>query len=444
MRIDELQTYTLMKKHVLSVIACVFAGILTASAQMDNLANLSAEWVRTPARNAALDAGDIAVYNPAGLVRLNDGFTINVGNQSLFRKPTHSYDFGMGMGTQTFTQDGSDAFLPNLYVSYKKNHLALFSGIFVAGGGATANYPTGSVTTDLIGLQAAMSTQGAYTYAGSQYLKASSMYLTSTLGVSYALNERVSVAAAGRFLNAKNTTKAGMTLTQSPYDLPDQPLALNTEDKASGFGGVIAVMMKAAPRLNVTMRYETAVKLDFTTHTTTDDFGATVDGSKSRRDLPAVFALGTAYAASEKVKVYGDFNYFFQTAANWGNSGPATEGKSWSEMAGNAYAVTLATTFQVGTKTLFSVGGGYTDFMYNDMAGYYTKAGAYETVYNDNINLNTGFSYRLTKACTVTAAYMHVMYNDATIKALNAQPLDVNVKTSSKIDELAVGVNLQF
>ena len=58
---------------------------VSAIAQHDNLSNLSAEWVRTPARNAATDANDIIVYNPAGLVRLNNGFHINLGNQSLFR-----------------------------------------------------------------------------------------------------------------------------------------------------------------------------------------------------------------------------------------------------------------------------------------------------------------------------------------------------------------------
>ena len=54
---------------------------IASFAQHDNLSNLSAEWVRTPARNAATDASDIVVYNPAGLVKLNNGFHINLGNQ---------------------------------------------------------------------------------------------------------------------------------------------------------------------------------------------------------------------------------------------------------------------------------------------------------------------------------------------------------------------------
>jgi hypothetical protein len=43
-----------------------------------------------------------------------------LGNQSLFRKPSHTFDFGMGGGEKTYTQDGNDMFLPNLYMTYSK------------------------------------------------------------------------------------------------------------------------------------------------------------------------------------------------------------------------------------------------------------------------------------------------------------------------------------
>ncbi|CAN5523882.1 OmpP1/FadL family transporter [soil metagenome] len=413
-------------------------------AQLDNLANVSAEWVRTPARNAATDAGDIVVYNPAGLVRLSEGFTINIGNQSLFRKPTHSYDMGFGMGQQTFTQDGADPFLPNLYASYHKENWAIFTGIFMSGGGATLNYPTGSITTDMIGLQVLSAAQGAYGMAENQHIKASSMYLTSTIGVSYALTDRVSVAAAGRFTDAKNKTQGGMTFTQSPVGLPDAPYALNTEDNATGFGGVISMMMKATPRLDLTIRYESAVKLDFKTTTKQDDFGATVDGSKSRRDLPAVLAFGGAYAAGNSIKIYGDLNYYFQKNANWDNSTMATNESSWSEMAGDAATYALATTIQTSPKMMLSIGGAYTDFMYANKEGYYTKTGAYETIPDDNVNVNIGGSYKITNALSMTLAYMHIFYKDQTINAALMQPMVVPVKVSNKADVFAIGLNLQF
>ena len=65
---------------------------------MDNLTNLSVEWMRMPARNAASDSTDLVVYNPAALVHLGDGFHFNLGNQTLLRKPKHTYDLQFGAG----------------------------------------------------------------------------------------------------------------------------------------------------------------------------------------------------------------------------------------------------------------------------------------------------------------------------------------------------------
>jgi len=428
------------------IIAAIAILFITqgAYAQLDNLINSSAEWMRTPARNAATDAGDIVVYNPAGLVRLNNGFTINLGNQSLFRKPTHTYDLGLGAGEQSFQQDGVDAFIPNLYASYKKDQWALFTGIFISGGGATANYPNGSINTDLIALQLLMQAQGAYGAIENQHLKASSVYLTSTIGTAYAVNDRLSFAVAGRFINATNKTQAGMTLTQSPFGLQDVEFSLNTSDNASSYGAVLSTMFKATPKFDMTLRYETAVKLDFETTTKTNDFGATTNGAKSRRDLPAVLAWGGAYSASSTVKVYADVNYYFQKQANWSNSTVVTDEKKWSDLAGNAVAYNFGITFNATPKFLWSVGGGYADNQYADHNGYYTKLGAYEVAAEDNYNLNTGFSYKAGKSVTLTCGYMHTFYNTQTIKALNAQPLDVDVKVKNSLDAFAIGANLQF
>src|SRR5512136_2185629 len=75
----------MMKKTaaVLSAAFVLFGLAALLPAQTDNLTNLSVEWMRMPARNAASDDADIVVYNPAALVRLAEGFHFNLGNQSL-------------------------------------------------------------------------------------------------------------------------------------------------------------------------------------------------------------------------------------------------------------------------------------------------------------------------------------------------------------------------
>jgi long-chain fatty acid transport protein len=434
-----------MKRSKILFVLFIVLSSTNLFAQMDNLSNMSAEWMRTGARNAATDAADIVVYNPAGLTKMDNGFHINLSNQSLFRHPSHSYDMGMGEGVKTFEQTGSDPFLPNLYVAYKRGNWALYSGVFMAGGGATLNYPHGSITTDLIGLGALAAAQGAYTTISSPMLKASSMYMTTTLGGSYAINKGFSVSMAARYLHAKNTAESSMTLSASPLDLPDMPLSLNTEDNATGFGGVISMNMTSIDRLDLSVRYETQVNLDFKTKQVHDDFGLTTDGGTHRRDLPAVFAFGASFELTSKLKSFADFNYYFQQNADWGKSSMLTNEEPMSKLAGNAAIYAMGFEYSASSKFLASLGGGYTKCSFGNISGYYTNMGTFEVVQNDNYNVNMGVSYKVCKMVTVNAGYMHTFYpKDLTVKALMAQPLDVDVTMNNSINAIAVGVNLSF
>ena len=69
----------------------------------------------------------------------------------MIRKPEHT--FNLGAGNKTYGQDGIDPFLPNLYFAFKQNNWSVSSGVYISGGGATANYPEGSINTNLLGYQ---------------------------------------------------------------------------------------------------------------------------------------------------------------------------------------------------------------------------------------------------------------------------------------------------
>ncbi|MEP7264414.1 MAG: hypothetical protein ABI772_07950 [Bacteroidota bacterium] len=434
-----------MKKISLLLVSGLFICGYTAVAQIDNLVNMSSEWIRSGARNAATDATDIVVYNPAGLTSLDNGFHINLSNQFVFRKPSHQFDIGLGEGVRKFEQESSDPFLPNLFMTYKKNKWALFTGAFISGGGATIDYSKGSITTDLIGLQALMGAQGAYMLIKDPSLKASSFYITTTLGGTYAFSKKISVAVAARYLSAKNTMKAGLTLTSSPYDLEDMPLALDAEFNATGFGEVISICVKPIDKLVMTARFETQVKLDFKTKTTTDDFGATVNDEKNRRDLPGVLAFGVAYGINDKLKVVGDFNYYMQKNADWGKSSELTENIPLAELAGNAASYAMGMEYNFTEKFLVSAGFGFTEFGYSNKDGYYSSLGTFEVVPDDNWNINAGFLYRASKMLSVNAGFMQALYKkDQHVNALMAYPMEVDVTVNNSISIASVGVNLSF
>ncbi len=67
-------------------VSAVYGGAI------DNKTNWSAEYIRTLNRNAATDYADIAAYNPAGTVKLQDGFIINGSAQYLGKDYTNIID----------------------------------------------------------------------------------------------------------------------------------------------------------------------------------------------------------------------------------------------------------------------------------------------------------------------------------------------------------------
>jgi len=70
-----------MRKFLIFVAATFISGALFAGGIVTNT-NQSAAWVRLPSRNASTEI-DAVYYNPAGLMKLKNGFHFSVSNQSI-------------------------------------------------------------------------------------------------------------------------------------------------------------------------------------------------------------------------------------------------------------------------------------------------------------------------------------------------------------------------
>lgn len=430
------------------VIIFIFIFIFSTGifAQIDNLTNMSAEWIRMSNRNAATDATDIVVYNPAGLTKLADGFHLNLSNQTLVRKPEHTFDLGIGLGKESYTQDSIDAFLPNFYAAYKKDNWAIFGGVYIPGGGAVVDYPRGSLTTKLIGLSLLPLFPGVYDYFKDDFLEASSLYLTTTFGAAYALYDTISVAAGVRYIMAKNTIKAGITLTNFSGLAPDAPLSIDSEDRANGLGVVCGINISPTPELNIGIHYETRVKLEFETEVLQDSFDGAivVDGEKHRRDFPAMLGVGISYNFTPELRGEVDFNYFFQEQADWGTIRIGTEEDEISYFAGDCYSFGAALAYQVTPKLQLSAGGLYTKFDFKEINCYYANLGAFEVLYSNNLNLGAGFSYKVCDRLKVNLGVSYTIWKDETIKALAAFPLYFDVDTNNTSYAFALGLDFSL
>lgn len=439
-----------MKKHFLfAFLSASLFFPLGAIAQMDNLANMSAKWIRLNARNSALEGTDIVNYNPAGLVKLNDGFHLNLNNQTLFRQPQHSFTLNPLIGEQTCKQDGNDPFLPSLYAAFKKNKWAVSSGIYITGGGASADYPKGSVNTNLLGYNFMAQTNAAYgtgyTSLKDQLLKASSFYLAVPLNFSYAITEKLSVSIGGRYIIANNSTKAGMTFAGSTVGAPDSPISIDYKNNATGFGGIVGVNYSFSDKLNIAIHYESKVKLEFEAKDNKGSVKTLVaDGAKTDRDLPAVLYTGVSYKLTDKFAAAIDFNYYFQKNADWGKTTDPSNGNKLktADLAGNCYHVALGLSYQLLPKLQLSAGGKYIHFDYSDQELYYTQLGAYEAVKYDNINLGIGAGYGITDNIQVDLGIGRTFWKDKKVNSILAGNKAVDISNSAYV--IALGIDIAF
>ncbi len=412
-------------KRIYFVIGLVFALAINANAQMDNLANMSAKWIRSNVRNAALDgSADMVNYNPAGLAMLDDGLYFSLSNQTLFRHPQHS--FNIGLGDVSYEQDGIDPFLPMFYAAYKKNNFSISSGIYISGGGASVNYPDGSINTTLLAL--AMSPANQVT---AQSLEASSYYLTVPLNFSYKLSDAFSFSLGGRFVKGINHTEAALDYTQVVYNV-------DYKTNATGLGGIIGVDYKPCDKLNIAVHYETKVKLEFEAKDNKGNYQLEPDGTKSNRDLPAVLYTGVSYELTNKLTAEADFNYYFQKGADWGE---ITDNVDASDVAGNCYTANLGFNYELNQKLEVSAGCSYTRFMYDNMELYYTKLGLYEALKYNNLNIGLGAGYDITDKIQIDLGLGRTFWKDKTINSLSGG-IPVNVTDKGYV--LAIGVDLKF
>jgi long-chain fatty acid transport protein len=320
-----------MKK--LFVFLCV-AGLIAASASplfaggIDNKTNWSAEYIRTLNRNAATDSADIVAYNPAGVMKMEDGFIGSMSVQYIDKK----YSNKVG-GTDLESQEPS--YLPGLFLLYKKDRYAGFFSFTIPGGGGYVDYSQGNYTTQyaaaLINTGVYLPNFGALVPNGAQHFEAESFYYGYTFGGAYKINDMFSVSLAARYIDAHREAQGYVIM--NPGGATESTHNADYEEDADGWGGIIGVNIAPTDELNIGMRYDTRTDLDFDQQVNQDvnslvptlrllPYLGVNNGASVSRNLPAIFALGISYKISPKIRVETDLNYYFNNSAGWEDTSP--------------------------------------------------------------------------------------------------------------------------
>lgn len=328
--------------HLTAVISLISTPLLAGG--IINKQNVSADYVRTLNRQAATDYADIAVYNPAGIMKMKTGKYIKVDLQFLAKDYSNSIP-----GVGELDQDDS-SIVPGIFAIHKEDNWAGYMTSGIVGGGGKVDFSQGnarSITSISSLLGVPFSVAGSFP----QRVEAESIYIGYTIGMAYALNDIFSFSGGLRYVSAYKK------FTLSADGLPVfGNTVLELKDEADGWGGIFGVNIAPNDRWNFGIRYETETKLDFELDVRRGTQLLALmgfnDGREQREDLPALLGLGASYKILENLKLDANFIYYLEKSATW---------ETGFDGAGNSFDLGFSAEYRFNKEWMASLGYLYTD-----------------------------------------------------------------------------------
>lgn len=195
-----------MKKLTLFVALLMLCEVTFAGGLLTNY-NQSAQYIRMMSRNASLDI-DGVFYNPAGLIKLDDGWHFAFSGQTIWQTREISSNFPL-LNSDFYKGETFVPIFPNLYAVYKQDKWAFSLGVMPVGGGGTSEFAKGlpAFEIPISQTKTLLSSLGVTGYDVDLYFKGSSTFWGVQLGATYEINDIISVYGGVRWIPAKNIYK---------------------------------------------------------------------------------------------------------------------------------------------------------------------------------------------------------------------------------------------
>lgn len=199
----------IMKRVFATAVMLFCFGVVFAGGLLTN-GNQSAQYIRMLSRNASTTF-DAVYFNPAGLMKMDNGFYISVQNQTLIQTKTIMSGYPL-LNASTYEGAVKAPVFPTAFAIYKKDKFAFSLGLGPNSGGGSAEYDKGlpsfekSISKLVPGL-AGISKIGQTVsgYKADIYFDGKSVYWGIQAGVSYKINDIVSVYGGARYIPAQNS-----------------------------------------------------------------------------------------------------------------------------------------------------------------------------------------------------------------------------------------------
>lgn len=433
-------------------------GILTNT-------NPSARFARLVALDASTNA-DAAYYNPAGTIKLSEGFHLTFSNQSVAQQRIIISSFApmTGTGTKEFVGKSTAPIVPSLQGVYKKGKWALSGNLAITGGGGKATFNDGlpsfesqiSTLAPLInqfapGLvgQVPGASITAKGYSLDQYMHGVNYIFGGQLGGAFQINDMFSVYGGFRLNVVHNSYEGHLTNLKLDLDIEGlgmvgipnnsglmdpsaifamvgstdvvpaeikEKLALpakmagegaHLESKQSGWGvaPIIGFHFSHAG-LNIGTKYEFQNSLNVENRTTVDDTGLFADGVNTAHDSPALFTIGASYDILPSLTASVGYHLFFDKNARMAND-------KQKHLKGNTNEYLAGLEYRINDMFLVSAGGQITRFGMSD---------AFQSdlsFYTNSYSIGFGGAVNVSKNVQLNIGYFFTNYSDYTKASTN-------------------------
>lgn len=446
-------------KWLKSFMAIVIISLTTTTIQAGGIltnTNLSARFARIMALEASTNA-DAAYYNPAGTIKLSDGFHFSFSNQSVFQERIINSSFApmTGNGSKEFVGKASAPLVPSLQGVYRKGRWALSGNLAVTGGGGKATFNDGLPSFEsqlstlaplLTDISSAFTSKvpgssfAAKGYSVDQYMHGINYIFGAQLGAAYEINDMFSVYGGFRLNIVQNEYSGKLTNLElgiesnglSPIGIKDNSGLMNPtpvfdlvknapgvdgkldlpakiagegaylESKQSGWGvAPILGVHFTYEGLNIGTKYEFKTSLDVENKTTVDDTGLFGDGVNTAHDTPALFTIGASYDILPNLTASAGYHLFFDKDAKMAN------GKQ-KHLNGNTNEYLAGVEYRIDDMFLVSMGGQITRYDIGD---------AFQSDLSFSVNsysLGFGGAVNLSENVQLNIGYFFTDYSDYT------------------------------
>ena len=416
-------------------IASLLLSSVSFGASIDLIQNYSAEYGGNPAQQGAINYGSTVYFNPAGLSQLEQGTYFVGGVQLASGKQTMTdADYNnKGFDTDLFSP------IPNFAVYKVVDDGAYFWTLGAYAGGAALEYEDGiplpgvkdimkdkisslspqALTNPQLGALLQMNMNDVLTGTN---VKGSNQYIQTTIGRTWKVDEKLSTSFGVKAVYGMRNLEASTSFDKKYFPLLNGNASIDSERTGYGFGFQLGLNYKATDKLNLGLRYDSQVNMDFKTDAEikSTGIGSVIvgdadketgllgmfpvydNGLKTRRDLPAVLALGASYKVTDKWTTFVGGNYYFNKDAKMDRHSELAPSKYDYD---NGWEISLGSEYWINEKFAWLTG-----FNYADTGAKKTTFAATEYAIN-SFSVGTGIKYRQNETTEWTVAFNQYFYD---------------------------------